>query len=210
MEKVSGVFLARIGVESRKKTKTKTRTRSRRRIKQEIEGSITELETGIIAKAGAETEKESIDDIELKVEMQKDDASTSKQTEPSLRIRSVHRMPINTWDELQEKQQLVPKDPETVIQQLGFSNVEAFDARVQSAITKTIRFQDDIRSRVRGTPVTSKSQTWTITWSGENYITLPQELVTQLKNQLPEQVQLELKLELLSGSDDYLLYVKRR
>lgn len=68
----------------------------------------------------------------------------------NINISSLHRIPLEDWEEITRKKQVELMDPTIVTSMMGFDSPEEFEKVVEQGIRRAVSFQENIRDRIRG------------------------------------------------------------
>ncbi|MHA1978686.1 MAG: hypothetical protein ACW98I_17420 [Candidatus Hodarchaeales archaeon] len=114
---------------------------------------------------------------------------------------TVHRISLTDWESL--KGQLIQLSREEFASFLGFENIDVLDQKLAEAVQNTVKFQEQVRSRIRGVPAPSfKGVTNFRSKLLENNLIIPEEFLSKLN------VSKDQEIELIEGKDEYLFYVR--
>lgn len=120
----------------------------------------------------------------------------------NIKITSLRRIPYIKWEEILRKKQVELMDPNTIMSMMGFDSPEEFEKVVEKGIRGAVSFQENIRDRIRGVPVTVSTNYSKIVKMKDNRIEVPDEILEKMK--LTE----DQEIELIPGKEEFLFYAK--
>ena len=118
---------------------------------------------------------------------------------------TVHRISVQDWIKL--KSQLIQLSREEFATFLGFENMNVLDEKLAVAVQNTVKFQEQVRSRIRGVPAPSFRGAKNFgSKLMDNKLVIPEEFLSKLNLSKDQEI------ELIPGKDEYLFYarVKKR
>ena len=93
-------------------------------------------------------------------------------------------------------------DPNTVMSMMGFESPEEFENVVEKGIRKAVSFQENVRDRIRGVPVTVSTPHLKVVKMKNKHIEVPDEILEKIK--LTE----DQEIELIPGKEEFLFYAR--
>lgn len=123
-----------------------------------------------------------------------------------LNIKTIGKFNQKEWDDLVHNESILIIESDTVLNQIGIPDKEAFDATLEQRLKDFAKIQDNVRDRIRGVP-----SAWHID-KGEVYelenlnqgIPIPEDVLEELKNSGIS------KIEVIPGKDEYLYYIRKK
>lgn len=115
---------------------------------------------------------------------------------------SLHRIPLEDWEHLSKQKQVEPVELEIITKEMGFETPEEFEKMVEKGIRGAVSFQENIRDRIRGVPVTGNSTKAALVKLKDKHIELPDAFLAQIN--LPN----DQELEIIPGKEEFLFYAR--
>ncbi|MFW9780159.1 MAG: hypothetical protein ACFFE8_15025 [Candidatus Heimdallarchaeota archaeon] len=115
---------------------------------------------------------------------------------------SLHRIPLEDWEHLSKQKQVELVELEIITKELGFETPEEFEKMVEKGIRGAISFQENIRDRIRGVPVTASSTKAALVKLKDKRIELPDALLNQIN------LSKDQELEIIPGKEEFLFYAR--
>lgn len=127
---------------------------------------------------------------------------TNNKKRKNINISSLHRIPHEEWEEITRNEQVELMEPTTITSMMGFDSPEEFEKVVEKGIRDAISFQENIRDRIRGVPVTVSNTNSKVVKLKNRHIEVPDELLEKIK--LTE----DQEIELIPGKEEFLFYAR--
>ena len=137
--------------------------------------------------------------VQFKLKTKSVDTGSSKK---NINIFSIHRIPINEWERIKRKKQVELLDPNIITSRMGFDSPEEFEKVVEKGIRNAVSFQENIRDRIRGVPVTGRKIPSKIVKMKDKHIEVPDEILEKIE--LTE----DQEIELIPGKEEFLFYAR--
>jgi hypothetical protein len=120
-------------------------------------------------------------------------------------IKLVRKFTVPEWNELENTNKISVVSTEKVTETLGFENKAEFDEKIQIELKNFSKYQDNVRDRIRGVPVSSEDEGQIFNIENfTNNIPLPESMIQNLKEQGVKEI------EILPGKDEFIYYIKKR
>jgi hypothetical protein len=117
----------------------------------------------------------------------------------------VRKFTVPEWNELENTNKISVVSTEKVTETLGFENKAEFDEKIQIELKNFSKYQDNVRDRIRGVPVSSEDEGQIFNIENfTNNIPLPESMIQNLKEQGVKEI------EILPGKDEFIYYIKKR
>ncbi len=120
----------------------------------------------------------------------------------NINISSLQRIPYDEWDGIIRKKQVELMDPTIITSMMGFDSPEEFEKVVEQGIRRAISFQENIRDRIRGVPVTGSKTTSKVVKLKDKHIEVPSEFMEIIKSSEGQEI------ELIPGKEEFLFYAR--
>jgi hypothetical protein len=173
LEEKAGIFLATLKLKPT--TTPKTRIRTKR-------------------KAGMQ--------IKTKTKIVTLDNSNKKTKQRSINISSLQRIPYEEWEGIVRRNQVELMDPAIITSMMGFDSPEEFEKVVEQGIRKAISFQENVRDRIRGVPVTGSIVASNVVQLKDKHIEVPKEFLDKIQASEGQEI------ELIPGKEEFLFYAR--
>jgi len=119
----------------------------------------------------------------------------------NINISSLQRIPYEEWEGIIKKNQVELMDPAIITSMMGFESPEEFEEVVKQGIQKAISFQENVRDRIRGVPVTGSTVSNFVQLK-DKQIEVPKELLDKIKVSEGQEI------ELIPGKEEFLFYAR--
>ncbi|MFX1507724.1 MAG: hypothetical protein ACFFDC_16680 [Promethearchaeota archaeon] len=125
-----------------------------------------------------------------------------KKKRRNINISSLQRIPYEEWGEILRKNQVELMDPAIITSMMGFDSPEEFEKVVEQGIRKAISFQESVRDRIRGVPVTARITTSNVVQLKNDQIQVPKEYLDKINASEGQEI------ELIPGKEEFLFYAR--
>jgi hypothetical protein len=132
----------------------------------------------------------------------KSETATNKKKGPKISFSSLQRVPLTDWEELIGQKHVEVIELEVITKEMGFDSPEEFEKRVEKGIRGAVSFQENVRDRIRGVPVTARNASTTLVKLKNKSIKIPDEILEQIT--VPE----DQELEIIPGKEEFLFYAR--
>ncbi|MHA2247596.1 MAG: hypothetical protein ACXADY_21790 [Candidatus Hodarchaeales archaeon] len=122
----------------------------------------------------------------------------------NLNISSLHRISLEDWKKITGNYQIELMDPTIVTSMMGFDSLEEFEKVVEQGIRRGISFQENIRDRIRGVPVTGSKTISKIVKIKDKHIEVPEKFLEMINSSEDQEI------ELIPGKEEFLFYARRK
>ncbi|MFW9905361.1 MAG: hypothetical protein ACFFFH_13555 [Candidatus Thorarchaeota archaeon] len=130
--------------------------------------------------------------------------SKKKKKRKNINFSSLQRIPYEGWGEIIQMNQVELIDPAIITSMMGFDSPEEFERVVEQGIRKAISFQENIRDRIRGVPVTARIKTSNVVQLKNNQIQFPKEFLNKINIAEGQEI------ELIPGKEEFLFYARTK
>lgn len=120
----------------------------------------------------------------------------------NINISSLQRVPYEDWEEIIRMKQVELMDPAIITSMMGYDSPEEFEKVVEQGIRRAISFQENIRDRIRGVPVTGSTTASKVVKLKDKSIKVPDQFLEMIKSSEGQEI------ELIPGKEEFLFYAR--
>jgi hypothetical protein len=128
--------------------------------------------------------------------------SDKKKKRRNINISSLQRIPYEDWEEIVRLNQIELMDPAIITSMMGFDSPEEFEKVVEQGIRRAISFQEGVRDRIRGVPVTGSIAASNVVQLKDKQIKVPEEILDKIQASEGQEI------ELIPGKEEFLFYAR--